>query len=149
MRLLLLITAHQMNSCHRSNLLSPADDRLWWRSIVGRAATEANKGDARAREWLTRYQVGEHLETTVPHHSPGQGVLYVLDNGRGLSSATLGDGYGRRGSSFLWWGINTSSAYRLEHYSIRASVQFATSFALSRSATGTWSQRENATSESS
>jgi len=63
-----------------------------WQAIVARAAAEAKQGDARARDWLSRYLVGERSAVDLIHRSLGQVVLYVPDNGRRLPSATEGNG---------------------------------------------------------
>jgi len=54
-----------------------------WRAIVFRAAADAKQGDARARDWLSRYLVGERSAVDVIHHPQSQVVLYTPDNGRG------------------------------------------------------------------
>ena len=36
-----------------------------WRAVVGRAVEDAKKGDARARDWISRYMVGDCVVEAV------------------------------------------------------------------------------------
>jgi hypothetical protein len=55
-----------------------------WRKIVARAVEDAKQGDARAREWLSRYLIGDRTTVDLMHHEVGQIILQVPDNGRQL-----------------------------------------------------------------
>ena len=56
-----------------------------WQAIVTRAAAEAKQGDARARDWISRYLLGNQSAVDVIHHPHSQVViLEVPDNGRRL-----------------------------------------------------------------
>lgn len=63
-----LLPGHSVKSPGRPNrmtedaylrVLSEAVSAEDWREVVTRAVNQAKAGDARAREWLTRYLVGE------------------------------------------------------------------------------------------
>jgi len=55
-----------------------------WREIASRAVVDAKSGDARAREWLAKYLIGEHPLEVL--HDYGNVNIYVPDNGRGPTS---------------------------------------------------------------
>ena len=51
-----------------------------WREIASRAVADAKSGDARAREWLGRYLVGDRPVEIGP--ATGSVAIYVPSNGR-------------------------------------------------------------------
>lgn len=56
-----------------------------WHQIVTRAVTDAKQGDARARDWLARYLIGDQPLVELTNLAPSQIVLHVPDNGRAIS----------------------------------------------------------------
>ncbi|QDS97687.1 hypothetical protein [Adhaeretor mobilis] len=55
-----------------------------WQEVVGRAIEDAKKGDARARDWLSRYLVGVDPPESEDQQEPLRTVIINCpDNGRG------------------------------------------------------------------
>lgn len=46
-------------------IISEACPPAAWREVVERAVADAKAGDAKARDWLTRYLIGEHPPTLL------------------------------------------------------------------------------------